>query len=236
MKYLVLISLTIFSNFVFAQDIFEIDVSKDEYNSIVLPVPYKSVVFEKQAPQEKPLTFNDSRLVLVKPLAQANKAYTATFVLQDDDSFIVQFNPVNSKVGKVWRYKDAPDSIDYKGYTLNEKHKWLKRLFIDAHQVYYGQNTDKRTAPFGFSNIENEETHILSVKVKGELHAIKLVPVKSWRGMGHYLRSYRLESTVTMQIDNPDFFTKGTVAISLETDVITNQSSPYIFILKKDDQ
>ena len=76
---------------------------------------------------------------------------------------------------------------------------------------------------------------ILEVEKEGQYETLKLVPAVSWRGMDHYLRAYRLESTALLELENADFYTKSTVAIALELDIVTEDTHPYIFILTKDE-
>jgi hypothetical protein len=56
----------------------------------------------------------------------------------------------------------------------------------------------------------------------------------AWRGMGHVLNAYQLNSADKLKIEPSDFWYKGVVAVSAEFDFVTKNKSPYVFILSKD--
>ena len=112
MKYFIVVFI-LFSNISLSNEIsdsiFEVDLAKEKYNRIVLPVPYKNVIFSKGAKIDKPIKLNSGRLMLIRPKASALQTFSATFVLANEESFQVMFNPVLKDRPSIWRYRDASD-------------------------------------------------------------------------------------------------------------------------------
>lgn len=214
--------------------IYEADISKNKYNRIVLPQPYKNIIVSKGARIDKPIKLNGGSLLLIRPLESAVKAFDITFVLADGESFQIIFNPVLKDRPIVWRYKDAADVQVDKGSFLNDKHVWLARLFPEAHDIYY-ERTDGVDAPRGFTSIKTSNGLRVAVKnERNETIELTLNPMKSWRGMGHVLNAYNLTSTGSLKLEPADFWYEGVVAVSTEFDFVSSSKNPYVFILVKD--
>lgn len=215
---------------------YTIDITKGEYNRIVLPTPFAQAVVSKGALIDKPLKRNGGRLLLVRPKKNALKTFNITFILENGETFQLYMNPVSKDKAIVWRYKDAADVQDDVGNTLNDKHLWLSRLFPQAHDLYYGRAEEHTTAPKGFTKIKIG--NVLKAAVKDAktngIATITLAPKMAWRGMGHVLQAYQLSSDLPIEIEPSDFWFESVVAVSTEFDFVSKSKKPYVLILTKD--
>lgn len=210
------------------EEVFDVELAFDKNNRIVLPVPYTDIVVDNANSYEWVRAKRGQELT-VRPKPGAGEVAQFTFYLANGDGFTLSFTHRVKRHPIVFRYKNAPDVTENVGPYLDDKRKWIAKSFVAAHQIYYG-DADK-TIP-GMSKVSIEDRWVLRLEnPNGTYSEVILNPVFAWSGMGKVLKAYVVQSDTSLEIENADFYSEGTIAVALESDVVTENLSPYLFIL-----
>lgn len=204
---------------------FEVRASTKDYNRLVFPSPYDSVVIPPSANlAEEPIPLAGHRSVLLRP-SKGAKTIPVFVQLKTGDSFTVKLIPGTSSDGAVFRYKDAQDMSRGPSEVSRPNDKWISRAILAA---YEGK------APGGFSNTDLPPAARLVYDSEKEKE-LKLAPLAKYRGSQHKISVYQLQSDHLTNIEPRDFYRDGVVAVSLEGDVVSSQHHPRLIVLEADD-
>lgn len=218
-----------------ASEIFNVVLKKDGYNRLVFPVAFKDLILNVPSDQVETVSLNDGLALIVRPLEDGE--FSLVINLVNGDAFTLLVDPSDELEGPaVWRYQHASDiedkNIDALYGTSSDKYKWIKSAFTAAHLSYYsreyrmpGMSRDDDITSRVFT-VNNEET--------GAVSELRLVGVSKWRGMDRVLSVYQAQSDSEISIESYDFYTPTTVAVAIESDVVSSSISPYIIILEQD--
>jgi len=203
---------------------YEIRASTKDYNRLVFPVPYDSIVIPHESKlAEEPVPLADHKSILVRP--RPGSPIPIFVQLQNGESFTVKLIPGTASEGAVFRYKDAQDFSDMPEYEHRPNDEWISAAVIAGYQG---------TVPMGFAIDQPGQPALLRVQGDERTNII-LVPVSRYRGSGHYLSVYQVQSDVLINIEPRDFYRKGIVAASLEGDIVGPSHHPRLVVLEVDD-
>lgn len=228
---LVLVCIGLSANAAGSSENYDVTLAFDKINRFVFPVPYKELIIDYSNGYET-ITARNGYELLVRPKTGAAKRVQFTIVLNNDDVFQVNVSHQNMNDGVIFRYQNASDDNGATPLTLDDKHRWIEATMVKAHQYFYGS---KKVMP-GMTEISLEDHWKLRLFNKENKEVdVSLYPRFSWSGMKRTLKAYEVYSNETVEIENSDFYRFGTIAIALESDVVTPDLSPYLFIIEHEE-
>lgn len=230
MKQLIrLVLFVLMSSHSLAEEIFDVELAFDKNNRIVLPVPFEDLIIDYSNAYEY-IAAKEGQELIVRPRSGAKPSVQFTVILQNGDVFQMNFTYREKEQPTIFRYKNAPD-IPVKPFeTPGDRQLWMERVFITAHQIFYGAS---KKIP-GMTPVKIKDKWYLEVEDKGHVKTIILDPVFAFSGLDKTLRAYEIQSDSIVEIENSDFNSEGTIAVVLESDMVTPSLSPYLFILSED--
>lgn len=224
--------LSVFSS---AEENIKLKMKLNGYNRIVLPVAYKDMLLEMSNSEVPVVSLNDGTTLIMVPKVEKN--FSVVLNLVNGDAFTIDISVEKDADVLVWRYQGATDIEDKNSSAIygevSDKYKWIKLAFTAAHLDYYGR---ENRMP-GMSEVKDFESRevVVAGREGEDKKIIHMIAKKKWKGMNRELLMYQLVSEAELPIENYDFYSKGVIAVSVESDFIGPNVSPYVILLIEGD-
>lgn len=227
-------ALIAFASSAHAIDVFEVKLVIDKPNRLVFPTPFTKVIIQDGGMNTiEAIKLGEGRSIMLRPKKGAKDEIPVTFELLNGDVVTVLTTFVDKGPVTVWRYQGAPDSDNANSSALygelSDKHGWIKMAFTAAHLHYYNR-------PYkmpGMTPVLEQNDIRLIIEGADKKSFITLKAAGEWTGMKRKLSIYQVISKDSYEIETYDFYRDGVVAVSLESDFVSPEHSPYVIILSE---